>query len=235
MSGHHKFSELTKRFTPGDREVIEAQKAEMHEAIARGLNMLLPYASDMALTEWAVAVKALGRGEQALILRKGGIHRDDRDFRLVHPEFLLFPTYLHQKAELIKVEHHETLRETIDEDDTPGVVELAYFCQVVDRFEIRDESALDTISDYHIWTDDYAHKRLHWRPKQPLTVALLRVFEIEQPQALPVLDEYSGCKSWVELGQEVPLGSMAPVMDDSEFERQCDLVRSALGATPTAV
>jgi hypothetical protein len=189
----------------------------------------------MALKEWAVAVKSLGRGEQALILRKGGIHRDDRDFRMVHPEFLLFPTYLHQKSELIKPEHRETLRETVDEDDTPGVVELAYFCQVVDRFELRDESALDTISSHHIWTDDYAHKRLHWRPKQPLTVALLRVFEMEQPQALPVLDEYSGCKSWVELGQDVPLDTMSPVMDDTEFEQHCDAIRSALGATPTAV
>jgi hypothetical protein len=235
MSGHHEFSELTKRFTPEDRGIVEVLKTEMREVVARGSKIVLPHASDMALKEWAVAVKSLGRGEQALILRKGGIHRDDRDFRMVHPEFLLFPTYLHQKSELIKPEHRETLRETVDEDDTPGVVELAYFCQVVDRFELRDESALDTISSHHIWTDDYAHKRLHWRPKQPLTVALLRVFVLHQPQALPVLDEYSGCKSWVELGQEVPLGTMSPVMDDAEFERQCDAVRSALGATPAAV
>ncbi len=197
--------------------------------------MTLPHASDMALKEWAVAVKALGRGEQTLILRKGGIHRDDRDFRLVHPEFLLFPTYLHQKAELIKPSHHESLKEAVHEDDAPGMVELGYFCRVVDKFEIRDESALDTISDYHIWTDDYAHKRLHWRPKQPLTVALLRVFQLHQPQDLPVLDEYSGCKSWVELGRNVSLGTMDPVMDDDEFEQQCEAVRSALGAAPASV
>ena len=197
--------------------------------------MTLPHASEMALKEWAVAVKALGRGEQTLILRKGGIHRDDRDFRLVHPEFLLFPTYLHQKAELIKPGHHETLRETVDEDDSPGVVELGYFCQVVEKFELRDESALDAITDHHIWTDDYAHKRLHWRPKQPLTVALLRVFKLGDPQTLPVLDEYSGCKSWVELGQDVSLGTMEPVMSDDEFERQCNAVRSALGVTPASV
>ena len=174
----------------------------------------------MALKEWAVAVKALGRGEQALILRKGGIHRDDRDFRLVHPEFLLFPTYLHQKAELIKSTHHETLRETVDEDDTPGVVELAYYCQVVDKFEIRDESALDTLSDFHIWTDDYAHKRLHWRPKQPLTVALLRVFEMEQPQALPVLDEYSGCKAktyrWIRCCRSWTIRSSSSIVTPSD-------------------
>ena len=197
--------------------------------------MTLPNASDMALKEWAVAVKALSRGVQTLILRKGGIHRDDRDFRMVHPEFLLFPTYLHQKAELIKPDYHETLREAVDEDDTPGVVELGYFCRVVDKFEIRDESELDTISGYHIWTDDYAHTRLHWRPKQPLTVAILRVFKLHEPRTLPVLDEYSGCKSWVELGQDVSLGTMTPVMDDDEFERQRDAVRSALAAAPASV
>ena len=66
--------------------------------------MSLPQVSDLALKEWAVAVKSLGRGEQVIILRKGGIHREDRDFRLVHPLFLLYPTYEHQKAELIKPE-----------------------------------------------------------------------------------------------------------------------------------
>ena len=196
--------------------------------------MLMPPVSDLALKEWAVAVKTLGRGDQALIIRKGGIHRDDRDFRLVHPEFLLYPTYEHQKPELVKPESHTTLEETYGEDDVPGLVDLSYFCRVTDRFELRDESDLDRISDFHIWTDDYAHKRLHWRPKQPLTVALLRVYSLQQPQALPVLDEYSGCKSWVELGQDVPLGAMTPILDDSEYERIADKVRDALSAAAVA-
>ncbi len=203
--------------------------------IPRGSEMLLPPVSDLALKEWAVAVKSLGSGEQALILRKGGIHRDDRDFRLVHPEFLLFPTYEHQKEELIKPEFRRALEETRREADVEGLVDLAYFCRVTEKFELRDESALDRLSDLHIWTDDYARKRLHWRPKQPLTLALLRVYELQQPQALPVLDEYSGCKSWVELGQDVPLGLMSPALGDSEYERACDDVRNALGAAHAAV
>lgn len=196
--------------------------------------MLLPPVSDLALKEWAVAVRALGRGEQAMIIRKGGIHRDDRDFRLVHPEFLLFPTYLHQKSELVKPHQRDALRRTQAEDDVPGLVELGYFCQVAERFEIRDEATLDMLSEFHIWTDDYARKRLHWRPKQPLTVALLRVHELQQPQALPVLEEYSGCKSWVELGQDVPLGAMTPVIGDSEFDRIRDAVSQTLGAATPA-
>ena len=190
--------------------------------------MPLPSASDTALKEWASAVTSLGRGEQILVLRKGGIHREDRDFRFVHPEFLLFPTFEHQKAELIKSEFQNTLRSTHNESRSAGSVDFTYFCQVTDKFELRDESDLDRISDYHIWTDDYARKRLHWRPKQPLTVALLRVYELQQIQSLPVLSEYSGCKSWVELDRDVSLGGMTPVLADVEYERQAEAIKQAL-------
>ena len=197
--------------------------------------MLLPPDSDLALKEWAVAVDALAQGKQVLILRKGGIHRDDKEFRVVHPEFLLYPTYEHQKADLLKEEYHEDLERTLEEDDIPGLVSLDYFCQVTDSFEVRDEEALERIAPYHIWTTDYAGKRLHWRPKQPLTVVLLRVYELQQPQALPVLEEYVGCKSWVDLGQDLPLGSMTPVLSDEAYEEKAEVVRKALGGAPSAV
>ena len=197
--------------------------------------MTLPSVSDIALKEWAVAVKSLGRGEQIIALRKGGIHREDRDFRFVHPEFLLFPTYEHQKAALIKSDYHDTLRNTYNENGSGESVEFTYFCQVTDKFELRDESDLDRISDFHIWTDDYAHKRLHWRPKQPLTIALLRVYKLQQSQSLPVLAEYSGCKSWVELREDVSLGSMTPVLDDAEYESQAEIIKQSLhGAVAVA-
>ena len=197
--------------------------------------MSLPRVSDLALKEWAVAVKSLGRGEQVIILRKGGIHREDRDFRLVHPQFLLYTTYEHQKAELIKPEAHAALEETLTESDGAGLVHFRYFCHVTDKFELRDEQALDSISASHIWSEEYARKRLHWRPRQPLTVALLRVYELQQPQTLPVLAEYSGCKSWVELGRDVSLGVMRPVLSDAAYESMTDDVRSILDAAATAV
>ena len=190
--------------------------------------MTLPSVSDIALKEWAAAVKTLGRGGQILVLRKGGIHREDRDFRFVHPEFLLFPTYEHQKEELIKPEFHGELRETYDENGVEGSIDFSYFCQVTDKFELRDEADLDRIADLHIWTDDYARKRLHWRPKQPLTVALLRVYELGEARRMPVLAEYFGCKSWVELGSRVKLGDMTPVLSDADYEGRADAVRAAL-------
>ena len=64
--------------------------------------MSAPAICQMALKEWAVTCQALARGEQVLLLRKGGIHEDSKDFRVIHREFLLYPTYEHQKRELLQ-------------------------------------------------------------------------------------------------------------------------------------
>ena len=192
--------------------------------------MMHPDTATLALKEWAVAVKALAEGAQVLALRKGGIHREDRDFRIVHPQFLLFPTFEHQKAELLKPGYHGDLRDTLQERGAPAQVTISYWTEVTAKFELRDESALDRLSPFHIWTGSYARKRLHWRPKQPMTVALLRVYRLQEPQAIPLLDEYEGCKSWVGLGCEVPLGNMVPVLDDSQYEAKAASIGEVIGA-----
>ena len=189
---------------------------------------LLPPVCTIALKEWAVAVDAMARGEQIMILRKGGIHRDDKEFRVLHQEFLLFPTYEHQRPELLKNEYHQALVRTLEENDVPGLVTLSHWCMVTDMFQVGDEDTLAALAEHHVWSSDYAEKRLRWRPRQPLTVALLRLHRLTQPQAVPVLDEYIGCKSWVDLGQEVPLGYMEPVLSDAQYEAKSQPIRRAL-------
>lgn len=190
--------------------------------------MPLPTSSGLALKEWAVAVKALSKGKQILILRKGGIDISDKEFRVVHPKFLLYPTYEHQRQDLVTASNHADLQKSQPENGDPEKVKLQYWCEVTDRFEVSEQNTLDRISPYHIWTTDYANKRLHWRPKQPLTVALLRVYSMEKPQTLNVLDDYGGCKSWVELEQSVELGKLSPVLSDEAYESQANLIRQVL-------
>lgn len=196
--------------------------------------MPLPTSSELALKEWAVAVKALSKGKQILILRKGGIDRSDKEFRVVHPRFLLYPTYEHQRQDLVTASNHADLQQSLSENGNPEKVKLQYWCEVTDRFEVSEQDALDRIAPYHIWTTDYANKRLHWRPKQPLTVALLRVYSMETPQMLDVLDEYGGCKSWVELEQAVRLGDLGAVLSDEAYESQANLIRQALDSKSPA-
>ena len=49
----------------------------------------------IALKEWAITVEALASGTQIMLMRKGGIHEENKDFRIIHDEFLLYQTYEH--------------------------------------------------------------------------------------------------------------------------------------------
>src|SRR5882762_532527 len=58
---------------------------------------------NIGFKEWTLVCDALGRGEQSIILRKGGIAEGRAGFRFQHPEFLLFPTLFHEQAAKLRV------------------------------------------------------------------------------------------------------------------------------------
>ena len=81
---------------------------------------MLPDVCQMALKEWAVTVQALAQGQQILLLRKGGIHESGKNFRVIHPDFLLYPTYEHQREDLLKEAHQSSLRRVLQEPRQKG-------------------------------------------------------------------------------------------------------------------
>ena len=193
---------------------------------------MYPAVCSEALKEWAVAVKALDQGDQILLLRKGGIREPGKQFTIPHRESLLYPTFEHQEEALLKSEYHPRLRETLEEEE-PGLVVLSHWAEVTDVAEVMDQEALDDLLPHHIWTRDYAQKRLNWKPRYTLSVMFLRVHRLLQPQALPILDEYTGCTSWVDLGQEIPLGAMSPVLPEEEYRERVKTITQGLRAYQT--
>ena len=182
----------------------------------------------MALKEWAVVVEIMGSGRQILTLRKGGIHPSDKNFRVLHKEFLLYPTYEHQRQALLKAEHRTGLSGTFEGDSIQNTISMRYWCRVTDFHQIDDPETLAKLAPYHSWTNQYAEKRLHWRPKQPLTVAFMRIYRLRKPVRIDLLDKFEGCKSWVELGQQVGLGKMDPVLDDSQYYETVGKVKNLI-------
>jgi len=194
---------------------------------------VLPAWSTVGFKEWAVTVAALEKGEQVVLLRKGGIREDGKHFKVEHPGFFLYPTYDHQKSELVKPEFHDLYDSTLIDED-PDLVHLSSYAEVTEVIETSDDAIVESLDDHHIWTPEYAEKRLHWKPRHPLTVMILRVHVLEQPQALPVMESYDGCKSWVPLVEEYPVGVATPVLNDRRFERKVDDLKTALGQTASA-
>lgn len=177
--------------------------------------------STLSLKEWAVAIKALGEGKQIITVRKGGLYEETREFKLENNTFYLYPTYEHQKAEMVKPEYHAMLDATLEgwslEKPT---VEVEYFAEITDDVELMDEEKLRALGAYHIWTDNFADVRLHWKKKQPLHILFARVYRLENPIELSIDESYKGCKSWHHLLTEVKQGGFSPVLADAEYEQQ---------------
>ena len=193
-----------------------------------------PKQCHIALKEWAITVQALARGEQILLLRKGGIHESSKDFRVLHPEFLLYPTYEHQKAELLQPAYQPALEALLEQPRDPGEITFTHFARIEEALELLEQDKVDNLEPHYIWTTTYAQSRLRWKPMLPLSVMLLRVYRLEAPVTVPWLPEYGGCTSWVEDLVEAPLGNMEPVISDEEFRRRVDEIKGSLGLAVAA-
>ena len=195
---------------------------------------MLPDKCQMALKEWAVTVEAMAKGDQVLLLRKGGIHEDGKDFRVIHREFLFYPTYLHQKEDLLQPAYQPALRKLLEQPQDNDRITFSYWARAEELLEISEQEKVDNLKPHHIWTTAYAQSKLHWKPMLPMSVLLLRIYKLEQPVTVPYLPEYGGCTSWVEVLSDVNLGRMEPVLNDAEFQRRCDDIKRSLGLTVTA-
>ena len=183
-----------------------------------------------ALKEWAVTVDALARGQQILLLRKGGIHEDSKDFRVVHPEFLLYPTYEHQREDLLKEDYQSQLESLLAGAHNPDEIRFTHWAKVEEMVEVSQQEPVDALSPFYIWTNSYAQSRLHWKPMVPLSIILLRVYQMQNPVVVPFIPEYRGCTSWVDIIPTVELGQLQPVLSDEEFQRQVDEIKGSLAA-----
>jgi hypothetical protein len=168
-----------------------------------------------ALKEWAVAVSALERGGTALVVRKGGIR--EKAFAVPQTRFLLLPGYEHQRPELLKPEYRRLIDDIPDLTDD-GPLRFSSFVEVEGAYEVSEPEELAALDPHHMWSSEYAESRFKWRPKKPLTVLVLRTYLLPEAVELPYREEYGGCKSWIELGESVPVEGARPALSEEGFE-----------------
>jgi hypothetical protein len=183
-----------------------------------------------ALKEWAAAIRALQNGDQIMIMRKGGIEEETRDFQVKSNSFYLYPAYEHQKKELLKEAYRGQIDETLLEwnPDSAATV-ITVYAELVEDIEIMDQAQIDRLYAFHIWTERFTEDRLHWKRKNPLHLLLLRIYKLEHPLEVDIRSEYNGCKSWIELqGDSVVMPAGRPVIDDQTFEATITKIKEAL-------
>lgn len=178
--------------------------------------------ADIAFKEWAVVVDALARGEQILILRKGGIREYRGEFHVDHPAFWLFPTQYHEAEPSVIPSKRPAVRELAARARTSETgADIQYYAVADPVLLIRDLATLERLQGRHIWAESTLRRRFEFGRGPGLHALIVRVYQLPAPERLPMREQYGGCKSWVQLERAVA-GDVMPVLDDAEFARQRD-------------
>lgn len=172
-----------------------------------------------ALKEWAVVIEALVAGAQPCLLRKGGIAEGKRGFELKHDRFLFFPTWEHQQREMIRPEHAAWFDRLRPAD--PEALEIAHGARVADI--VRAPATIDDlrrVADRFVWNDRYLQVRYDYRPDLPLYLVFVEPFTLSEPVRIPHDRRYRGCRSWVDLYEDVPVDDARPALPAGETARR---------------
>ena len=167
-------------------------------------------ANHTALKEWSNVIEALGRGEQVILIRKGGLA--DPKFGVEAERFYLYPTFYHQPARGAE----------------PEEVTISHWCEVVRTWRIRDESAPVRLGPFVVLPQDAVETRYRFRPDQALHVIAVRVFALPAPVRIAVKPEYIGCRSWVSVDDEIDVDGSAPILSERELQARIDAVDAAI-------
>lgn len=190
-----------------------------------------------ALKEWAIILKAMSEGRQILLLRKGGLLEKNGHFKVEHTEFFIYPTYLHQHRRGIVPDWKAKLEYLRAAPPPECEVILSHYVVVQKMFKVTDPDRVHTLSDFHVLNNEEIQKRFFYGRAPGLHLILARVYQLPKPFRIPIRPSYAGCRSWVDLGQELPTSGCRPVLDDDAFEREARRITDRIGslAQPTLI
>ncbi len=95
---------------------------------------------------------------------------------------------------------------------------LTHFAQVEGIYQLHDLVGALKLAGLHLWSEETVEQRFFYR-RPGLTCLAVRVHAVAQPHQLIETAEYAGCRSWVELEQELTTEPAQPVLSDQDFHR----------------
>ena len=178
--------------------------------------------------EWALVCEALGRGEQTIILRKGGIAEGREGFSFRHREFFLFPTFFHEQVGKVRGGPPELPQAT------EGEIEVRYFAKLEAAATITSWEIAAALEPFHILHADLVRERFEYDQAPGIHVAFLRVFRLVTAWKFPDQRQFGGCRSWLRLPDPSAEMRLEPVLDDTDQAARLAEFRALLAQEPAA-
>jgi hypothetical protein len=173
--------------------------------------------------EWSLVCDALGRGEQSIIIRKGGIHEGRKGFRFEHEEFYLFPTLFHEQVSRLKLPSETPLPQR-----EAGQITIRFLARCEGTELVSDIEKVRALGPFHIWKQEVIDERFCYDEVRGVHVAFLRVYELSCPWTFPDAPEYGGCRSWVKLPEPPSDLQLLPVLEEAIHVEQIRRIKEIL-------
>jgi hypothetical protein len=158
-----------------------------------------------ALKEWASVIDALGSGAQIVLIRKGGLA--DQSFGVEAQRFYLFPTNYHDAG-----------------GTEPSHVRITHWAEVVRTWQIGDAAMLPRLEALTILDPAAIETRYRFRPDQAINVIAVRAYRLANPADVVMKSEYSGCRSWISIDEEIGIDGSVAALSDEQIESQINAI-----------
>lgn len=158
-----------------------------------------PEMQSVGFKEWALICEALGRGEQTILLRKGGIAEGRDGFAFKHREFFLFPTFFHEQLGKVRGPARALPQASA------GEIQIKYFARLQSARVVTSWEDVLALEPLHVLTRDVVRERFDYDQAPGVHVGFVRVYRLEPVWILPDEAKYGGCRSWVQLPEPPPL------------------------------
>src|SRR5947199_10355730 len=106
--------------------------------------------------EWSLVCDALGRGDQSIILRKGGIAEGREGFSFRHREFFLFPTFFHEHIGKVVI--------TARDIPAPGTtIAIRWYANVERASRLNSVAIAEALAPLHILSTEVVRQRFCYK------------------------------------------------------------------------
>jgi hypothetical protein len=101
----------------------------------------------------------------------------------------------------------------------------------VKTWQIRDVAMLPSLGSLTILDSAAIETRYRFRPDQAINVIAVRAHRLAKPADILLKPEYSGCRSWVSLDDEIDIDGSTPALSEAKLQAQIDTIGALLEDT----
>ena len=110
----------------------------------------------------------------------------------------------------------------------PTQVRSTHWAEAVKTWQISDATMLPRLQALTILDSATIETRYRFRPDQAINVIAVRAYRLASPADVVMKSDYSGCRSWVSINEEIEIDGSVAALSDRDLDAQIHAIEMLL-------